>query len=629
MCGFAGVAFAKRDMSSQLQFMELSKRITHRGPDGSGITASVSEDSKLHFAFAHHRLAIVETSAKSNQPLVSKSGSILVYNGEIYNLDELRGLIHNPQETDLNSDSQVLLSLLEEYGLDILKKINGMFAFAFKQHSADQVWLGRDRLGIKPLYYSLEGGLLWFSSEAKPLGEILNRKLDEIAIHEWIRYQLQVSDRTFFQGVHTVNPGTFVVFSPTGRREVKYWSMENHLPSNSFLDSRSPQECATSFEHIFDAAVQDHLISDVPISSIISGGMDSSSVAATAAKFEVKTSFVGRYPHDGFDETDFAKRVALKSGCDLTIVDITEDDFRGNIEKLISSIDLPGAGPGAIGQFLVSKQIRESGFKVVLSGTGGDELFLGYTRNRFPLIASSLMKQTQDLNENYWESISGNLGSLAGYSKMYRKFVEAGGFSNPLEGFLATIRRNHDQTVWTADQDLVNKIDAELAGAISPDGGSTTREIHDSLLRFEVGFFLPSLLQIEDRTSMAHGVEARVPFLDLRLLEFMLSLPLEARLLNGRPKELLREAMRNRLPAEVLSRKDKMGFPVPLGKMVRGHVGGDINMALAEIEKFDLGFINSRIYRDGISGIRDERTIWALISLAYWLKSLRYLGGNK
>jgi asparagine synthase (glutamine-hydrolysing) len=628
MCGFAGVAFAERDMSSDLQFKELSKRIAHRGPDGSGITSTISEDSKLHFSFAHHRLAIVETSPKSNQPLVSKRGSILVYNGEIYNLDELRRLIGTPNETDINSDSQVLLSLLEEHGLDILKKINGMFAFAFKHHSTDQVWLGRDRLGVKPLYYSLEAGVLWFGSEAKPLGEILNRKLDEIAIHEWVRYQLQVSNRTFFEGIYSVNPGTFVVFSPTGRREVRYWSIDNHLPSNSYSDIRTPEECATSFEHIFDAAVRDHLVSDVPISSIISGGMDSSSVAATAALHELKTSFVGRYPYDGFDETDFAKRVALQSGCNLTIVDITEEDFGSNIEQLISSIDLPAAGPGAIGQYLVSKKISDSGFKVVLSGTGGDELFLGYTRNRFPLIASSLMKQTQDTNENYWGSISGNLGSLAGYSKMYKRFVEAGGFSNPLEGFLATIRRNHDQTVWTPDQDLLNKIDSELAGAISPNGGSTTKEIHDSLLRFEVGFFLPSLLQIEDRTSMAHGLEARVPFLDLRLIEFMLALPLEARLLNGRPKELLRGAMRHRLPAEVLSRRDKMGFPLPLGKMSRGKVAGDINMAIAEIEKYDLNFINPRIYRDGISGIRDERTIWALISLAYWLKSLRYLGGN-
>lgn len=628
MCGFVGVAFATKSLTSGREFTELFNRVSHRGPDSSSIKETKSKDSNFHFAFAHHRLAIVETSAKSNQPLVSKRGSILVYNGEIYNLDELKGHVHNPQEIDLNSDSQVLLSLLEEYGLDILKRINGMFAFAFKHHSTDQVWLGRDRLGIKPIYYSLEGSLLWFSSEAKPLGEILNRKLDEIAIHEWIRYQLNVSDRTFFQGVYTVKPGTFLVFSPTGRREVKYWSIENHLPSNSFLVNVSAHDWATAFEPIFDAAVRDHLVSDVPISSIISGGMDSSSIAATAAEFEVKTSFVGRYPFEGFDETYFAKSVALKSGCDLTIVDINEDNFSSNIEKLISSIDLPAAGPGAVGQFLVSKQIRESGFKVVLSGTGGDELFLGYTRNRFPLIASSLMKQTQDATESYWESISGNLGSLAGYSKMYKKFVEAGGFSNPLEGFLATIRRNHDQTVWTVDQDLVRIIDAELAGAISPDGGSTTQEIHDSLLRFEVGFFLPSLLQIEDRTSMAHGIEARIPFLDLRLLEFMLGLPLGARLSNGRPKELLREAMRNRLPSEVLSRKDKMGFPVPLEKIVRGKVGSDINMALAEIEKFDLSFINSRIYRDGISGIRDQRTVWALISLAYWLKSLRYLGGQ-
>lgn len=622
------MAFSKRNISAELQFTELFRRVSHRGPDNSNLVCLESEGPKLHYAFGHHRLAILETSANSNQPLTNKNGSILVYNGEIYNLDIIRKLIVDTRGVDLNSDSQVLLTLLEEYGLDILKQINGMFAFAFKHYSTDQIWLGRDRLGIKPLYYSIENGQLWFSSEAKPLGEILNRKLDQIAIHEWIRYQIQISDRTFFENVRTVKPGSFMVFTQTGFREVKYWSIDNHLPSNLYSSPKSSTELEENFKELFQEAVKSHLISDVPISSIISGGMDSSSVASLAAQQGVIDSFTGRYSVEGFDESEYAKQVALKCNSNLSILDIKELNFSESIEEVISSTDLPAAGPGAIGQFLVSKKIRDSGFKVVLSGTGGDELFLGYTRNRFPLIASSLMHQTHESENSHWNSISGNLGSLAGYSSMYKKFVAAGGFANPLDGFLSTIQRNFGQSVWSPDKDLIKMVDTDLASAISPNGGNSIKDIHDTLLRFELGFFLPSILQVEDRTSMANGIETRVPFLDLNLLEFMLELPLEVRLLNGRPKELLRKAMQDILPPEVLSRKDKMGFPVPIRKWARGLATHRIDSAIHLLEDHDLDFIDSRVYRDGIAGIQDERTIWALITIAFWFKSLNYLGGE-
>jgi asparagine synthase (glutamine-hydrolysing) len=616
MCGISGVISEEISPNVKNRFPILFDNLAHRGPHGSQISeGSFVNSGKMNFVFGHHRLAVVDLDSRADQPLVSDKGSKLIINGEIYNSNQLRIKLIQSYNFKTTSDSEVALAVLEVYGLAGVAMLDGMFAFAFYPAGDSSIWLGRDRLGIKPLYFAKENDDVWFSSEAKPLAKALGRTLDEIGVNEWVQYQFQVSDRTFFNGISSVPPGHVLTIKDGRIKSREYWNIENHLAGNN-LSKLSIDDATINLRDLLEKSVDHHLMADVEIASITSGGMDSSSVSALAAS-GVKAAFMGRYLEDGYDESEYARAVAHKANLDLQVIDISLEDFFGALPLVASSLDYPVAGPGAVGQFLVSKIIAKS-HRVVLAGTGGDELFLGYTRDRFPLWASQKIANGEVIDTNQMPE------NAKGYEGLFDKFINGGGATSPISGFLASISRiSGSNSLFSIPKHRNNAIEAELRAFISPSGGESPTEVHDSLLRYEIARFLPSLLHVEDRMSMAHGLESRVPLLDLALVEFVLSLPLHLRMSGTNPKDILRNSMSDLLPAEVVKRKDKMGFPVPIISWLKRDKSGQVedllnSLAGRELPGVSINLQNITKFQTHI----DARELWGGLLLESWLRSL-------
>jgi asparagine synthase (glutamine-hydrolysing) len=363
------------------------------------------------------------------------------------------------------------------------------------------------------------------------------------------------------------------------------------------------------------------MLSDVPIATLTSGGMDSSWVSSCAARNNVSQAFIGRYPESGFDESGFAKLVAEMSGLNLNVIDIDANTFFEGLKEFGRHMDFPGAGPGAIGQFLVAQNIARD-FRVVLSGTGGDELFLGYTRDRFPLIAMGLLEASNGTG-NKWREIAGDISGLTGYGQMYSKFSKCNGFISPIEGFIGITQRSDlESGLFKVSREAQTAVTSELVSFIAPNGVDSLSELHNALLRYEVGRFLPSLLQVEDRVTMSCGLESRVPLLSTEILEFMLSLPIGVRMSGSRPKDLMRAAAVNDLPSAVLDRKDKMGFPVPLDIWARNQSKREVTGLISQLRERNLPYIRNELL-DNILLNPDlgNRNLWASLTLSTWLNN--------
>jgi asparagine synthase (glutamine-hydrolysing) len=616
MCGISGVISDEISPSVKNRFPILFDNLAHRGPHGSKTTeGSFVNSGKINFIFGHHRLAIVDLDSRADQPLVSDKGSKLIINGEIYNSKQLRIKLKQSYNFKTTSDSEVALAVLEVYGLAGVAMLDGMFAFAFYPAGDSSIWLGRDRLGIKPLYLAKADDDVWFSSEAKPLAKALGRSIDDIGVNEWVQYQYQVSGRTFFEGISSVPPGQVLTIKDGRIKSREYWNIENHLAGNN-LSKLSLEDATINLRDLLEKSVDHHLMADVEIATITSGGMDSSSVSALAAS-GVKAAFMGRYLEDGYDESEYARAVTRNANLDLQVIDISLEDFFGALPLVASSLDYPVAGPGAVGQFLVSKVIAKS-HRVVLAGTGGDELFLGYTRDRFPLWASQKLANGEVIDANKVPE------NAKGYEELFNKFVIGGGATSPISGFLTSISRSSgSNSLFAIPDHRRNAVEAELRAFISPSGGESPTEVHDSLLRYEIARFLPSLLHVEDRMSMAHGLESRVPLLDLALVEFVLSLPLHLRMSGVNPKDILRNAMSDLLPAKVVKRKDKMGFPVPIISWLKRDKSGQVDellnsLAGRELPGVSINLKNTTKFQTHI----DARELWGGLLLESWLRSL-------
>ena len=616
MCGISGFMGDSFTPAIGIKFENVFSNLVHRGPNGSAKWGSEPTKSPF-FSLGHHRLAINDLDERANQPLTGRGGSRIIVNGEIYNSPEIRQKLSN-YEFKTSSDSESLLAVLDTYGLQGMSMVDGMFAFAYIPESQDALWLGRDRLGIKPLYWCNEGGGIWFSSEAKPLAQALGKELDEHGFAEWTIFQFQVSDRTFYKDIRSIKPGTVLTISNGNIKTRTYWNLEDHLPSQR-IGEVEIESALELLKEKFGKSVTSHMLSDVPIATLTSGGMDSSWVSSLSSKRGVTQAFIGRYPELGFDETPYAIAVAQMSGLNLNVVNINAKEFFSGLKQFGKHMDYPGAGPGAIGQFIVAQTISRD-FRVVLSGTGGDELFLGYTRDRFPLIAMGLIEAARGTGSK-WAEIAGDVSGLSGYRQMYEKFSKFNGFTSPIDGFIGITQRSDLETgLFQIRPEVQSAVKAELISYISPNGVDSMSELHNALLRYEVGKFLPSLLQVEDRVTMSCGLESRVPLLSTEILEFMLALPLGVRMTGSRPKDLMRAAAADDLPHVVLDRKDKMGFPVPLDSWARNEAKNEVAGLISQLRERKLPYIRNELL-DNILLNPDlgNRNLWASLTLSTWL----------
>lgn len=596
--------------------------VSHRGPDGQG--SWVHESRSV--GFGHARLSIIDTSSSGAQPMQSMSGLTLTFNGEIYNYKEIMSESNaRGRKFSSSSDSESILASYEDHGSEFLNYLRGMFAFGLWDERKKELTLARDRFGIKPLYYSVVNDVLYFASEAKALLPFLDSiETDSSALAEYLTFQTLLGSNSMFKGVNQLLPGE-VLRARDGRFEVKkYWSIRYQVNFD-----KPESEFVSELRDLFDESMDLHLRSDVEVGSYLSGGLDSSIIAASAANLgggRLK-AFHGSYTdYPGYDESAFAQAIADSSHLDLEISHFDSKDVVGTLKKVIYHLDYPIAGPGALPQFQISEQAAQK-VKVVLGGQGGDEIFGGYARYLIGYLEQCLRAGIDGTSRNgnfivTLESIIPNLGTLREYKPLLQKFWSSGLFGEMDERYFKLISRSADlgpAVDWTAI-DTSGTYESFLK--VFNNQESVSKEAYfDSMTHFDFKTLLPALLQVEDRMSMAHGIESRVPFLDHKIVEFAATIPADVKFKNGELKRLLRIAFSDRIPKIVSARRDKMGFPVPLAEWSKGPLESGFKGLVEALRDRKLDFINAdHLGAMLTSSPKFSRGTWALLSLELWME---------
>jgi asparagine synthase (glutamine-hydrolysing) len=621
MCGIAGVVSLGdrpiEEIGHRLEVM--SQLIRHRGPDGSGTWIN----ARATVALAHRRLAIIDLSPSGAQPMRSHDGSVITYNGEVYNYLELREELRERWDFASTSDTETILATYSLCGDAVLSKLRGMFAFALWDERRKRLLCARDRFGIKPFYYVTVGDLLYFASEIKALLPFVEEiRTDEQALAEYLTFQYTLGERTLFTGVRQLLPGHQLVLENGQLSVERYWDVEYAIDfdhSERFFYAR--------LRELVDDSMRLHLRSDVPVGAYLSGGLDSSLVALSSARHSVdnKAAFHGKFTEvPGYDESRFAREVSALSGAILHEIAITAHDFRDTISKVIYHLDHPVAGPGSFPQYMVSKLARER-VKVVLGGQGGDETFGGYARYLLAYFEQCIRAALDGTyrNGNYVvtiESIIPNLGVLREYKPLIKEFWRDGLFEDLDARYFRLIDRSTDMVDEVDWSQLDRQRVFEQFKSIFDSRANVQKEAYfDKMTHFDFKCLLPALLHIEDRMSMAHGLESRVPFLDHPVVEFAASVPADIKFKGGRMKHLLKNAYTDLLPSSIINRRDKMGFPVPLKEWLSGPLRDFAQ------ETFSSSGARARSYLRADKVIESvgrgglfSRKIWGLLSLELW-----------
>ena len=618
MCGIAGVVSLSLEqvpnLARRLRVMnELQK---HRGPDGHAIW----ENERRSIGFAHRRLSIIDLST-GNQPMGDRAGNWITYNGEIYNHLELRTEL-GPEHFMTTSDTEAILHAYRRWGVRCVDHLRGMFAFALWDEREQALFCARDRFGVKPFYYTIVDGIFYFASEVKALLPFIEHiETDLQGLTDYLVFQFCMAGKTLFKGIHELLPGHILRIQNGSFDITRYWEVYYNLDFDHTAKYFEEQ-----LQALLSESISFHLRSDVPVGAYLSGGLDSSIVASLAGQkcdgdLETFTGKFSFYPD--FDESSYARTLADWCGLKLHEIDITADDFIENIRKVVYHMDYPAAGPGSFPQYMVSKYASQYR-KVLLGGQGGDEIFGGYTRYMIAYFEQCIKAAIDGTmhNGNFivsYESIIPNLTALQNYKPLLKEFWHEGLFEEMDRRYFRLINRA------SLIQDEVNW---ELLRGYSPfetfctifNGNNVRKESYfDLMTHFDFKTLLPALLQVEDRVSMAHGIESRVPFLDHPLVELAATIPSNIKFKDGTMKQVLKSAMRSVLPDAIVDRKDKMGFPTPLTEWFGAEVKEFLRDVFSSKSALTRELINNRKVLDGIAReVKYGRKIWGMLCLELW-----------
>ncbi len=565
MCGIAGLSGMVDEGALRLAV----QAIAHRGPDDEGIFT----DPAAGVGLGHRRLSILDLSPQGHQPMASTDGTVvLVYNGEIYNFRELRRELEmQGVQFRGNSDTEVLLNLYLREGEAMLPRLNGIFAFALWDGRKQSLFLARDALGVKPLYYAESGGRLSFASEIKALLHLAPeaRVLDQVALHRYLSFLWCPGGGTPLKAVRKLAPGN-AMFVRDGRIE-RQWCWYQ-LPTTQPVDSLQGQQAAIeSTAAQLKRAVKRQMVADVPVGAFLSGGLDSSAVVALAREqepdircFTIESK--GGQEAGATDDLPYARKVARHLGVPLDVVRIEASRMAGDLEQMVAQLDEPLADPASLNVLYISRLAREQGIKVLLSGAGGDDLFTGYRRHR----ALSLERYWRWLPLRVRRALSGLGGRLDQRQAWARRLTKVlDGVA--LEGDVRLV--NYFR--WAGEQRLRALYTPAFRQALGEEDAAApmldflqqmpqgTKSL-ERMLALEQRFFLADHnITYTDKMSMAAGVEVRVPFLDTELVELAAHIPSSFKQKGAEGKWILKKAMEPYLPREVIYRP-KTGFGAPL-----------------------------------------------------------------
>ncbi len=621
MCGIAGIFDLKGERVGDLPRVlgVMARLLAHRGPDGEGIWTA--PDGAL--GFAHRRLTIIDLSSAGRQPMLDAAGRVVTYNGEIYNHLELRRSFAGRWQFRSQSDTECILAAYDAYGLDCLQQLRGMFAFALWDPARRRLFCARDRFGIKPFYYAEIDGRLIFASEIKALLPLLPAiETDTTALAEYLTFQYTIGEHTLFKGVKQLLPGQALTVENGRVRIWRYWDV--HYAVDHGMRAA---DAVARLRSLVDDSVAVHLRSDVPVGAYLSGGVDSSLVSILAAEHEsgARLGFHGKFTdYPGYDESRYARIAAAASRTTLHELSITADDFRANAGRVIYHLDQPVAGPGAFPQFMVSG-LAAKHVKVVLGGQGGDEIFGGYARYLIAYFEQCIKAAIEGTyrNGNFVvtaESIIPNLTVLQEYQPLMRQFWSKGMFGPMDARYFRLIDRSADMESEVDWSELDREPVFAAFQAIFNNERNVRKEAYfDSMTHFDFKCLLPALLHVEDRMSMAHGIESRVPLLDHALVEFAAMVPADVKFKDGHMKHLLKIGFADKLPEAIANRRDKMGFPVPFKEWLSGDLRDMVQDIFRSERARSRPFLRPEAVLAAVDNAeRFSRKLWGLLSLELW-----------
>lgn len=636
MCGIAGVlSFTNSAFRASEPYLTRMRDVmSHRGPDGAG--SYISPDRRL--GLGHRRLAVIDLSEKARQPMSNEDGTLwVIFNGEIYNHAEIRTELErlggHVWKTD-HSDTEVILHAFEQWGIECVQKFRGMFAIALWDAKERQLWLIRDRIGVKPLYYSIHHGRITFASEIKALLEDdeQTREVNEEALYYYLSFNATPAPHTLFAGIRKLAPGTWLRVSEDGQvRERRYWDVWDHTQP---LTNASEEEIAERLLSELRTAVKLRKISDVPVGVFLSGGIDSSTNAKLFSEGEgrpVQTFSIGydkeyeSYP----SELPYARKIARAVGANHHELLLRESDLLDSLPRIIRHQDEPLADPVCVPVYYVSKLARDNGVIVCQVGEGSDELFWGYKywRDSLRLQRSArlfpLPKSLRSLGLAALGMVE-RVGSASSYRYQFSCEVLRRALSNrPVfwggaevfsdsqkQRFLSPRLRKKfaGMSSWEALRPIYQRF-RDKAWEKSPLNWMTYLDLN---LR------LPELLLMRvDKMSMAVSLEARVPFLDHKFVELAMSIPQTVKTRNGVLKYILKKTVRGVIPDELIDRR-KQGFGVPVYEWYHTKFGEYVSKEMRDFcENTDI------VQFEGASPFLKKRG-WALLNLALWWK--QYIG---
>jgi asparagine synthase (glutamine-hydrolysing) len=647
MCGICGIYEygVSQPLVSDSLIVRMRDTMVHRGPDDAGVY--VSDDRRV--GLGNRRLAIVDLSPAGRNPMANEDGRVwITFNGEIYNHESLRpGLEAKGHRYRSRTDTETIIHLYEERGLDFVDQLDGDFAIGVWDEGERRLVLARDRVGVKPLYYTLNGGRLIFASEIKAILEhpAVSREVDEEALYHYLSFMATPAPQTLFAGIQKLPAGCLLTCDARGDVKVtRYWdAIPARLDSSIANDEHA---VADELRRLLKESIDKRMMSDVPFGVFLSGGIDSTANVALMSELmnqPVRTFTVAFRDNPYHNEIDEARFVAREYGTDHHEVLISQQELLDFLPELIFHQDEPIADPVCVPLYYVSKLARETGTKVVQVGEGSDELFCGY------------MDYARYLNfyKRVWRH-------LAGLPEPMRRAVAAMGQGFQLIGgarllpkgkkILSDLLRrlgDGEELFWSGTLifDEVNKHSLltpearDRVGAGAGDGFSSysvvrsdldrllaSRPDADQLLRMsyqELKLRLPELLLMRvDKMTMATSVEARVPYLDHKLVEFAMAIPSHLKYRDGETKYILKRALKGVIPERVLNR-EKKGFGVPLNEWMLGSFGNSIesavfNSALRRRGLFDYGFIKRLLIAHQAGRADYSFFLWTLLNLSLW-----------
>ena len=626
MCGITGTYGGNTKL-----IKNACEAIKHRGPDDSGYFIN----DQLNIALGHQRLSILELSSLGHQPMISQNNNVvIVFNGEIYNFIEIKlELEQDGFVFKSHSDTEVLLSLYLKYGKEMLPKLNGIFAFAILDINAETLFVARDALGVKPLYYSEEGEKFYFASEIKGLFEFnsLKKDLNQETIYRYLAFLWCPGNGTPVKSIKKLLPGEALIVKNGQIKDKWKWFQ---LPIfRGVIPNLNKMDAIEGTSKHLRQAVHKQMISDVPLGAFLSGGLDSSSIVAFAKElnpdircFTIETK--GKQDSGFINDVPFAKTAAKHLNVSLEVVSVDSRKIAEDIQSMVIQLDEPLADLASLNVRYISQLARDQGIKVLLSGAGGDDIFTGYRRHR----AIQL--------ENYWNWLPTNILRLLENSSAYlnKNFSINRRISKFFSG--ASLN-NHDRLInyfrWTSDNTIrslckpefqefitnssINFPISDFIPAISPNISRL-----DQMLSIEQRFFLADHnLNYTDKMSMSSGLEVRVPFLDQDLIEFAANIPNKFKQKGKEGKWVLKKAMEPYLPKEIIYRS-KTGFGVPLRRWIKDDLKELLRDLLSEesINKrglFSAQSIQKLIFDNDNGKIDASYTLLSLLCIEIWCRA--------